>query len=178
MGRVWKVKDSWDAHTVANGTDLSSSFCFSGWNHLGYIIFWTPMQILLVKSSTWCLHIAHGHTFFKNATQTMHRIMLPSSMHLLQFTAYFRYQVHFLLFLFPVSDFLLACHICNSHNIFAGDTCISFTLGTWCISCYLSPVSNFYSCINMLKWWWGFKSISNIWKCDSSLFRTGCSLAS
>ena len=81
----------------------------SGGNLPGYIIFWVPMKILIVTSPpTYCLHIACGHTSF----HIMHMITLLSSMPPKQFTwhfhwghlhlVYFRYQVHFLLFLFSV----------------------------------------------------------------------------
>ena len=79
-GRV-RVKDGWAAHIEADGTDLcktSQSFCSSGRNLPVYIIFRTPMLILLVTSPPSCLHFESGHTTSKYATHAMHVIMLPT----------------------------------------------------------------------------------------------------
>ena len=48
----------------------------------------------------------------------------------------FRYLVHVWLFWFPVSDFLLACHLHNSCAISTGMISALLTLGTRCTSCY------------------------------------------
>ena len=74
----------------------------------------------------------------------MNGITLPFRMPLTQFRwhfrrenlrpIYFMYQAHLLLFSFPFSDFLLACHPCNLY-ISAGSTCVLFILYSRCISC-------------------------------------------
>ena len=77
---------------------LSSSFSFSGWNLPGYAIFRTPTKILVVTSPTSYLHITlNAPLSSMPPTQFMQ--------HFRRGHVYLRHQVHFLLFLFPVSDF-------------------------------------------------------------------------
>ena len=81
----------------------------------------------------------------------MHMITLLFSMLYTQFMQHFhqehqhlfdfRYLVHFLLFSFPASGFLLACHPHNLCGTSTGNTCVLFSLVTWCISCYFCSQS-------------------------------------
>ena len=143
--------------------------------------------LLFGLKSPWLYYIPDTHANSRGHFSS--NLLLPSSMLPMQFTqhfyrlklylVYFRYQVDSLLFLFPVSVFLLACHPHNAcdHTSFLHSTHtmhvitlpsnmspMQFTLFfCWGYLCpvyfryqvhsqlFWFPVSNFSSCIDMSK---------------------------
>ena len=141
MGRVReRVEDGWASLTEAEVWIFDeTSFGFDK-NQPVYIIPGTPhanscghTSSLPPTRCTWIrlLLACHPHKFLLShlppATYTTHVITFPSSMPPTQFKwhfhwehachVYFRYQVYFLIFLFPVSDFCSCIDRCQRNQV-------------------------------------------------------------
>ena len=68
--REGELKTAESAHTEQRYESSVNPFFFLllfGWNLQSHMIFWIPMQIHVVTSLTYYLHIAHGHAPLHNA---------------------------------------------------------------------------------------------------------------